>query len=122
MKDGSKIVVLVGGSSTGKTRFYTQYTSAAYHWPTEKITPNVAFYLDPTFVIIDTPGIRNKRTTYEYSWQGIFGIADIIVDFGNWHEDEVSGEKLAYSPKYMTWSGDNPETMKRIQDYLQELK
>lgn len=122
MKDGSWIVVLVGGPSTGKTHFYTNFTSAAYHWPTVKITPNVAFYSDPSFVMIDTPGIQNYRREGEYSWQGIFGIADVIVDFGDWIDTEIYGEKLEYSPKYMTWSGDNQDTLKRIQEYLQGRK
>lgn len=122
MKDGSWIVVLVGGPSTGKTHFYTNYTSAAYHWPTLKITPNVALYSEPSFVIIDTPGIKQHRNQYDYCWKGIFDIADIILDFGNWSEDEIYGEKPEKTPKYMTWSGDNIETVKRIQQYLQGRK
>jgi hypothetical protein len=122
MKDGSWIVILVGGPSTGKTQFYAQFTSAAYHWPTSKITPNVALYSEPSFVMIDTPGIRDYREQEQYSWQGAFKIADIILDFGNWIEDEVYGEKPEKTPKYMTWSGDNMETLKRIQEYLQGRK
>jgi ribosome-interacting GTPase 1 len=122
MKDNSWIVVLVGGPSTGKTHFYTNFTSAAYHWPTVKITPNVAFYSEPSFVMIDTPGLINYRREEEYSWQGIFAIADVVVVFENWTEDEIYGKKLDHSPKFMTWSGDNQETLKRIQEYLQGRK
>jgi hypothetical protein len=113
------VIVLVGGHSTGKSKFYTQFTNSVYYWPTVKITPNIAMWSTPSFVIVDTPGIQNNRSKYEYSWQGIFRFADIILDFGNWHEDEIFGEKRDYNPKYMTWSGDNQETMKRIQQYLQ---
>ena len=113
------VIILVGGASTGKTRFYAQYTTGTYSWPTEKITPNVAMWSTPSFVIVDTPGIEIKRNQYEYSWQGVFRLADIILDFGNWSEDEIHGTKGDYAPKYMTWSGDNAETMKRIQEYLQ---
>jgi len=113
------VIILVGGPSTGKTRFYTQFTTGLYSYPTAKITPNVALWSTPSFVIVDTPGIQNNRNKYEYSWQGIFRLADVILDFGNWSEDEISGEKGELNPKYMTWSGDNQETMKRIQEYLQ---
>lgn len=115
----STVIILVGGPSTGKTRFYTQFTTAAYHHPTTKSTPNVALWSTPSFVIVDTPGVQNIRNQYEYSWQGIFRLADVILDFGNWSEDEIFGDKGSFAPKYMTWSGDNQETMKRIQEYLQ---
>jgi hypothetical protein len=112
------VVILVGGSNTGKTRFYCQYTNSAYHPYTDKMTPNIAMWSTPSFVIVDTPGTQNFRNRFEYSWQGIFQYADIILDFGNWSVDEVHGTRQT-SPMYMTWSGDNQETMKRIQDYLQ---
>ncbi len=115
----SPVVVLVGGPSTGKTRFYTEFTNSVSYHPTTKSTPNVAMWVTPSFVIVDTPGIANNRNTYEYSWQGIFRLADVILDFGNWSEDEIFGEKGSLHPKYMTWSGDNRETLKRIQEYLQ---
>jgi ribosome-interacting GTPase 1 len=115
----SAVIILVGGPSTGKSRFYAQFTTGVYYHPTTKITPNIAMWSTPSFVIVDTPGLKQNRNKYEYSWQGIFRKADIILDFGNWSEDEIFGEKMQYSPKYMTWSGDNQETMKRIQQYLQ---
>lgn len=113
------VVILVGGPSTGKTRFYTQYTTGVYYHPTTKSTPNIAMWSKPSFVIVDTPGIKNNRNKFEYSWQGIFRDADVLLDFGNWSESEIHGEKGKLNPKYMTWSGDNQETMKRIQQYLQ---
>lgn len=115
------IIILVGGQNTGKTRFYSQYTSSPYHPYTSKMTPNVVMWHTPSFVLVDTPGTKSFRNTFEYSWQGIFKDADVILDFGNWHEDEIFGIKQT-SPKYMTWSGDNEETMKRIQEYLQGRK
>jgi hypothetical protein len=113
------VVILVGGPNTGKTKFYATFTNGIYSAPTKKVTPNIAMWTTPSFVIVDTPGIVNNRNKYEYSWQGIFRLADIILDFGNWSENEVFGEKGTLSPKYMTWSGDDQETMKRIRDYLQ---
>jgi ribosome-interacting GTPase 1 len=115
----SPVIILVGGPSTGKSKFYTQFTTGSYYYPTVKITPNIALWVSPSFVIVDTPGIKQNRSTSEYSWQGVFRLADIILDFGNWSEDEIFGEKYKLNPKYMTWSGDNQETMKRIQEYLQ---
>lgn len=113
------VIILVGGPNTGKSRFYTQFTTGVYYHPTTKITPNIALWSTPSFVIVDTPGIQSNRNKYEYSWQGIFRLADIILDFGNWSDSEIFGNKLNCNPKYMTWSGDNQETMKRIQQYLQ---
>lgn len=118
----SAVIILVGGPSTGKSKFYTKFTTGLYYWPTVKITPNVAMWSTPSFVIVDTPGIKENRNKYEYSWQGIFRRADVILDFGNWSETEIFGEKENLNPKYMTWSGDNDETMKRIQEYLQGKK
>lgn len=117
------VVILVGGPSTGKTRFYKQFTSAVFpEHSTGQSTPRVAMYVTPTMVLVDTPGHSMFRNSYEYSWQGIFQFADVILDFGNWHEDQVFGTKPETLPKYMTWSGDNEETMKRLQEYLQGKK
>ena len=112
------VIILVGGPNTGKTRFYTQYTNSSYHPYPDRMTPNITMWNTPSFVLVDTPGTQNFRNRYEYSWQGLFQYADILLDFGSWSEDEVYGVKKT-SPKYMTWSGDNQETMKRIQEYLQ---
>jgi hypothetical protein len=116
------VVVLVGGPSTGKTRFFINYTNSAYFYPSRSCTPNVTLWNSPSFVLVDTPGKQENRDHFEYSWQGIFQYADVLLDFGNWSEDEVFGNKIGYNPKYMTWSGDNQETMKRLQEYLQERK
>jgi GTPase SAR1 family protein len=114
----SPVVILVGGPNTGKTKFYTEFTTSAYHYPTTKSTPNITMWITPSFVLVDTPGTVNYRNQLEYSWQGIFKYADIILDFGNWSENEISGLKIS-SPKYMTWSGNNKETLKRLHEYLQ---
>lgn len=115
------VVMLVGGPSVGKTRFFTQYTNSAYSYPTMKSTPNITLWSTPSFVLVDTPGSVNNRNHLEYSWQGIFRYADVLLDFGNWSPNEIYGVKQ-HDPKYMTWSGDNEETMKRLQAYLQETK
>ena len=115
----SPVVILVGGPNTGKTKFYTEFTTSVYYHPTTKSTPNVTIWITPSFVLVDTPGNQTLRNPQEYSWQGIFKQADVILDFGNWSESEIRGRKLGYAPKYITWSGDNEETVKRIQEYLQ---
>lgn len=119
MKDGISVVILVGQHSSGKSRFCSEFTSSYYYWPTNRIVSNIVYDASPPFIIIDTPGLVNNRSKYQYSWQGVFGVADIVVDFGGWLESEVHGDRGTCNPKYMTWSGDNQETMKRIQDYLQ---
>jgi hypothetical protein len=113
------IVILVGGPNVGKTKFYTEFTNSVYHYPTSKSTPNVAMWITPSFVIIDTPGMLELRNPQEYSWQCIFQHVDVILDFGNWSESEINGVKPENRPKYMTWSGDNQETLKRVHEYLQ---
>lgn len=113
------VVILVGGPNTGKSRFYTQFTSSVYSPSTSKSTPNVATQTNPAFVIVDTPGSVDKRNKQEYSWQGIFKLADVILTFGNWSESEIGGKKMGYNPKIIEWSGDNTETVKRIEEYLQ---
>ncbi len=117
----SPVVILVGGPNTGKTTFYTQYTNSVYYHPTTKTTPNISILSNPTCVLVDTPGIHNLRNPHEYSWHGNFRYADILLDFGNWSENEIQGTKTT-NPKYMTWSGDNEETMKRLHEYLQEKR
>lgn len=122
MKEGIPVVILVGGASTGKTRFFKDYTNMYAEWPTRRISPHVLVESNPSFFVVDTPGLWTDRNKFHYSWQGIFRSADIILDFGNWLESEIYGEKPERFGKYMTWSGDNQETMKRIQQYLQGRK
>ena len=112
------VVILVGGANTGKTNFYRRYTRALVDSPTVKSSPNVSINTNPTMVLVNTPGNRNFRNMFEYSWQGIFLNADVILDFGGWCDNEIAGQRLN-NPKYMTWSGDDEETMKRLQEYLQ---
>jgi hypothetical protein len=112
------VVILVSGANTGKTNFYKRYTQALTNSPTVKSTPNVTINTQPTMVLVNTPGNRNFRNIFEYSWQGIFRSADVILDFGGWSDTEIYGQKFT-SPKYMTWSGDDEETMKRLEEYLQ---
>jgi hypothetical protein len=117
----SPVVILVGGPNRGKTKFYTEFTNSVYGYPTTKSTPGIALWLTPSFVIVDTPGISNFRNKQEYSWQGIFQYADLILDFGEWSEDEIYGIKRT-NPKYMSWSGDNAETLLRVYEYLKKIQ
>ena len=112
------VVILVGNSNTGKTRFYCELTNSLSYHPTTKCMFGVTSWIDDKYIIIDTPGTKQYRKPGDYSWENTFKHADIILDFGGWSEDEVYGVKTT-SPKYMTWSGDNQETMKRIEEYLQ---
>ena len=116
------VVILVGGPNTGKTRFYTEFTNSSFYSPTTKSTPNFTVVGEPTIVLVDTPGSANNRNNFEYSWEGIFKLADIILSFGDWSAAEICGDKMGHNPKFMTWSGDNEETMKRIREYLQGSK
>ena len=118
----AKVVILVGGPNSGKSLFYTQYTSSDYRPSTSSSTPNATTKTNISFVIVDTPGTVNKRNREEYSWQGIFKLADIIVDFGNWSESEIYGKKGNCNPKYIKWEISNEDTLKRIEEYLQEAK
>lgn len=112
------VIALVGGENTGKTAFYSQYTKSHYSHPTYSIDSNFVENNKTLLILVDTPGNRNFRSTLEYSWDNIFQYVDVILDFGNWSESEIYGDKKN-NPKYMTWSGDNQETMKRIEEYLQ---
>ena len=114
------IVILVGGPKTGKTNFYQKYTFVLPHPTTTKCTANVAPH--KSIVIVDTPGVSEWRHKSVYSWQSIFSFADVILNFGNWSESEIYGDKGNANPKIMEWSENDEETMKRLTDYLQERK
>jgi hypothetical protein len=113
------VVILVGGPNTGKSLFYTKHTTSVYQPSTTNASPNVVVSANPVFVIVDTPGSPEKRNKDDYSWQGIFKLADVILTFGNWSEREIHGKKRSLNPKYIEWSGDSDETLKRIEEYLQ---
>ena len=118
----SPVVILVGGPRTGKTSFFNQYTSSKYSGPTLQVNVNSMISSSANFVIVDTPGVKSNRDPLTYSWTGIFGLADVVLVFENWIEDEINGEPPIKLPKFMTWSGDNFETVKRIEEYLQGIK
>lgn len=118
----SNVIILVGDPNSGKTKFFSKYTNSLYRWPSVETVRNSVIYNNIPMIVYDTPGLIQNRNKYEYSWQGIFQNADVIIDFGGWHEDQVFGEKRSLNPKYMTWSGDDEETMKRLHEYLQGTK
>jgi len=103
------IVVLVGGTATGKSTFYSKYGSTAYHFPSVKCGVRVCPYVEGMPILVDTPGLLQYRDHDEYSWQGYFYFADLIVNFGNWSEKEVYGTKHKDIP-IVDYSG-NPEDM-----------
>lgn len=111
------IVVLVGGIKTGKTQVYEQYTCVLPNKYTVQCTPNVTRYTNPSMILIDTPGMVEYRHKAVYSWNCVFDKADVILNFGNWKESEIYGEKGDRNPKIMQWT-----TMKELTDYLQERK
>lgn len=106
-------VVLVGGSGTGKTKFFTYCTGNVKEtvFPTTE-TKGALTDLITRLVIIDTPGIPAYRNGY--SWNGIFSKTDLIVNFGGWTPSEIGGEPPQTFPTCLTWSGDHAETMDRI--------
>jgi hypothetical protein len=115
----SPVVVLVGGANTElKSNFYEVFTNRPANG---KINIQTTLNTIPTLVLIDTPALLQKRDMHEYSWEGVFRIADIIVNFGDWSPNEIYGvgPSFANSPLIITWSGDHHETMKRIIDIVQ---
>lgn len=114
------VVILAGGQDTGKTRFYSEFTHSEYSRPTKSMQTNFYIGDGSIFILIDTPGNPNFRSSLDYSWDNVFGYVDIIVNFGKWSEKEVHGKKTT-TPKMITWSGDNQETMIRLQNILNSL-
>jgi len=104
------VVVLVGGPMTGKTRFFKHMTQGVYSFPTMHIKCSLG---KGGILFVDTPGERNYRKK-DYSWDDVFVNADVIVNFGDWSPSEIPGLRPLYEPKYLTWSGDDEETMGRI--------
>jgi len=113
------VVILVGGSNAeSKSHFYEIFTGAK---SSGKVNIRVVSNSIPQIVLIDTPAELCNRDPYDYTWEGIFHIADIIVNFGDWSPSEVSGMRPEHpnAPVFLTWSGDHHETMKRIMDIVQ---
>ena len=107
------IVVLVGGTSTGKTHFYSKYGCTAYHFPSVKCGVRICPHVDGMPILVDTPGLIEHRDHDDYSWQGYFYFADLIINFGNWEEKEVYGVKTRDIPT-VSYSGDDEKTMEAI--------
>jgi hypothetical protein len=115
----SSIVVLVGGANAElKSNFYEVFTNRSTNG---KINIQTTVNTTPPLVLIDTPALLQNRDISEYSWEGVFSIADIIVNFGDWSPNEIYGVRPSFSnsPLFITWSGDHRETMKRIIDIVQ---
>ena len=115
----SPVVVLVGGANGGlKSNFYELFTNRKSHG---KIDIQTTVNTIPTVVLIDTPSSFQNRNQCDYSWEGIFSISNIIVNFGDWSPNEIYGiaPPESNSPIFITWSGDHRETMKRIIDIVQ---
>ena len=104
------IVVLVGGPMTGKTRFFKKMTQGVYSFPTTHIKCSLG---KCGILFVDTPGERNYRKD-DYSWTDAFGMADVVLNFGDWSPSEVQGVQPLYEPIHLTWSGDDEETVDRI--------
>jgi hypothetical protein len=111
------IVILVGGTATGKTHFYCKYGVTAYHFPTIKCGVRICPYMDGMPIMVDTPGLLEHRDHDDYSWQGYFYFADLIVNFGNWDEKEVYGVKRRDIP-VIQYSGDADTTMNQIVQFF----
>lgn len=113
------VVLLVGGTNAySKATFYEMFTGGNTN---NKINIRPTMNTIPTVVLVDTPCRLEDRDIAEYSWEGVFHIADMIVNFGDWSPSEVYGMRPNHSvtPMFLTWSGDHQETMKRIMDIVQ---
>lgn len=107
------VVVLVGGQNThAKNVFYRLFTDDTKH------SIGTTLNTEPLIVLANTPSDFENRDPNEYSWDGIFKFADVIVNFGNWKPEDIAGV-CAFNPVHITWSGDHDETMKRIIDIVQ---
>lgn len=113
------IVILVGGTSTNKTKFYTHFTRGYYTYPTTRVKCGVTIKT-PSIVLVDTPGRIEFRNKLEYSWDCIFRDVDVIVNFGDWGINEVYGIIPKDIPSIVNGSEDFETTMKQIADKLQE--
>lgn len=111
------IVILVGGTATGKTTFYSKYACTAYHFPTTKCSVRVCPYVTGMPIFVDTPGILEHRSHDDYSWQGYFYFADLIINFGNWNEKEVYGVKSRNIP-IIDYCGNPEEMIVKIAEYF----
>lgn len=118
----SENIILVGGPLTHKTEFHTKFTKSVYETPTKNYICNILTTNGHLIVLIDTPGKKEYRNSKDYSWQGLFQNVKLIVNFGNWTLDEISGIEPSKLPHILTWSGNHDETMKRIIDSLQETQ
>ena len=115
----SSIVVLVGGANAElKSNFYEVFTNRSTNG---KINIQTTVNITPPLVLIDTPALLQNRDKFDYSWEGVFSISNIIVNFGDWSPNEIYGiaPPESNSPIFITWSGDHRETMKRIIDIVQ---
>lgn len=65
-------------------------------------------------MLVDTPAERHLRTKEDYSIEGIFKIATLILNFGDWKITEVDGSYAFPVVPIMTASYDPEETMTRI--------
>ena len=119
VKMPTPVVLLVGGANAhSKATFYEMFTGGNTN---NKINIRTTTNTIPTIVLIDTPCQFEDRDLDEYCWEGVFNIADMIVNFGDWSPRDVFGMRPAHSvaPVFLTWSGDHHETMKRIMDIVQ---
>lgn len=69
---------------------------------------------DGMMMLVDTPTDRNRRTLPDYSVDGIFKIATMILNFGDWKITEVEGSYAFPIVPIMTASSDPEETLRRI--------
>lgn len=110
------IVILVGGSGTGKTQFFRTFTHSYYSFPS---TSSYGAPAHTGILLVDTPGNPKYRNPTEYSWDspGIFSMADLLVNFGDWKPEEIAGHSRHL--RIIDHKGNAQETMNRILHTLQ---
>lgn len=122
---GPTIVVLVGGPRTGKTRFFQRWTMLgsthteyipSTNWTASSVLPE---NMD-SIILVDTPGCpeyRSPDTSYSSNPNGIFWLADAVLNFGDWTRDDVEGG-LSHEVPILHYSRDDTATFHYLVDFL----
>ena len=112
------VIILVGDSDVNMNGFYSEFTCTNMCTPIIDVRCKSTINTEPTILLVITPGDKSYRDSLMYSWEYVFQYATIILNFGGWNENEITGKPVCNMPHIMTWSGDSKETMERILAYV----